>query len=149
MLALADQALVKLAGEQRDFGLAKVMAEGAAGEADLLAAAGDQQGRVQLGLAFWCLQEGRDHGWTRAMRTSVLAGKRWLCLPFPGCLVGSMRFGSMGLRAPGVGSRRFFWLLFPTLSISCLVSFQVAWFRLPLTGGWLTWAAPAVRPARL
>ena len=24
--------------------------------------------------------------------------------------------------------------LFPTLSISCLVSFQVAWFRLPLTG---------------
>ena len=60
------------------------------------------------------------------------------CLPFPGCLAGSMRCGLMGLRAPGVGSRRFFWLLFPTLSISCLVSFQVAWFRLPLTGGWLT-----------
>ena len=42
MLPLADQPLVELAGKQGDFGLAKVMAEGAAGEADLLAAAGDQ-----------------------------------------------------------------------------------------------------------
>ena len=126
VLALADQALVELASEQGDLALTEVMAEGAACEADLLAAAGDQQGRVQLGPAFWCLQEGRGHGWTRAMRTSVLAGKGWLCLPFPGCLVGSMRCGSMGLRAPGVGSHRFFWLLFPTLSISCLVRFQVA-----------------------
>ena len=41
MLALADQALVELAGEQGDFGLTKVMAEKAAGEADLIAAARD------------------------------------------------------------------------------------------------------------
>ena len=46
VLALADQPLVELAGEQGDLGLTEVMAEGAAGEADLLAAAGDQQGRV-------------------------------------------------------------------------------------------------------
>ena len=40
----------------------EVMAEGAAGEADLLAAAGGKQGRIQLGPAFWGLEEGRDHG---------------------------------------------------------------------------------------
>ena len=62
MLALADQALVELAGEQGDLGLTEVMAEGAAGEADLLAAAGGKQGRIQLGPAFWGLEEGRDHG---------------------------------------------------------------------------------------
>ena len=62
VLALADQPLVELAGEQGDFSLTEVMAEGAAGEADLLAAAGDQQGRIQLGPAFWGLQEGRGHG---------------------------------------------------------------------------------------
>ena len=62
VLALADQPLVELAGEQGDFSLTEVMAEGAAGEADLLAAAGDQQGRIQLGPAFWGLEEGRDHG---------------------------------------------------------------------------------------
>ncbi len=59
MLALADQPLVELAGEQGDLGLTKVMAEGATGEADLLTAAGDQQGRIQLGQAFWGLEEGR------------------------------------------------------------------------------------------
>ena len=73
VLALADQPLVELAGEQGDLGFTEVMAEGAAGEADLLAAAGDQQGRIQLGPAFWGLEEGRGHGWARAMRTSVLA----------------------------------------------------------------------------
>ena len=52
MLALADQPLVVLAGEQRDLGFTDVMAEGAAGQADLLAAAGDQEGRIQLGPAF-------------------------------------------------------------------------------------------------
>lgn len=41
VLALADQALVELAGEQGDFGLTKVMAEKAAGEANLIAAARD------------------------------------------------------------------------------------------------------------
>ena len=35
VLALADQPLVELAGEQGDFGLTEVMAEGAAGEAGL------------------------------------------------------------------------------------------------------------------
>ena len=35
MLALADQPLVELAGEQGDFGLTELMAEGAAGEAGL------------------------------------------------------------------------------------------------------------------
>ena len=62
VLPLVDQALVELAGEQGDLGLTEVMAEGAAGEADLLAAADDQQGRIQLGPAFWGLQEGRGHG---------------------------------------------------------------------------------------
>ena len=41
VLALADQALVELAREQGDFGLTKVMAEKAAGEANLIAAARD------------------------------------------------------------------------------------------------------------
>ena len=62
VLALADQPLVVLAGEQGDLGFTDVMAEGAAGQADLLAAAGDQQGRIQLGPAFWGLEEGRGHG---------------------------------------------------------------------------------------
>ena len=35
VLALADQPLVELAGEQGDFGLTELMAEGAAGEAGL------------------------------------------------------------------------------------------------------------------
>ena len=62
VLALADQPLVELAGEQGDPVLNEVMVEGAKGEADLLAATGDQQGRIQLGPAFWGLEEGRDHG---------------------------------------------------------------------------------------
>jgi hypothetical protein len=64
VLSLADQALVELAGEQGDPVLTEVMAERAAGEADLLAAAGDQQGRIKQGPAFWGLEEGRGHGWT-------------------------------------------------------------------------------------
>ena len=44
VLALADQPLVELAGEQGDLGFTEVMAEGAAGQADLLAAAGDEEG---------------------------------------------------------------------------------------------------------
>jgi hypothetical protein len=62
VLSLADQALVELAGEQGDFCLAKVMAEGAAGEANLLAAAGDQQGRIKLRPAFGGLEERWGHG---------------------------------------------------------------------------------------
>ena len=42
VLPLADKLLVELSGEQEDFGLTDVMAKRAAGEADLLAAAGDQ-----------------------------------------------------------------------------------------------------------
>jgi hypothetical protein len=41
VLALADQALVELAGEQGNLVVIEVMAKRAAGEADLLAAAGD------------------------------------------------------------------------------------------------------------
>ena len=62
MLSLADQALVELAGEQRDLGLTKVMAKRSAGEADLLAAAGDQQGRIELGPAFGGMEERWGHG---------------------------------------------------------------------------------------
>ena len=62
VLPLADQPLVELAGKQGDLALTEVMAEGAAGEADLFAAAGGKQGRIQLGPAFWGLEEGRDHG---------------------------------------------------------------------------------------
>ena len=62
MLALADQPLVELAGKQGDLALTEVMAKGAAGEADLLAAAGGKQVRIQLGPIFWGLQEGRGHG---------------------------------------------------------------------------------------
>jgi len=58
VLALADQAPVELAGEQGDLVVTEVMAKRTAGEADLLAAAGDQQGRIQLGPAFWGLEEG-------------------------------------------------------------------------------------------
>jgi hypothetical protein len=61
VFVLADQLLVELSGEQGGLSYTEVMAEGAAGEADLLAAAGDQLGRIQLGPAFWGLEEGRDH----------------------------------------------------------------------------------------
>ena len=61
VFALANQPLVELSGEQGGLSYTEVMAEGAAGEADLLAAAGDQQGRIQLGPAFWGLEEGRGH----------------------------------------------------------------------------------------
>ena len=62
VLPLANQPLVELSSEQGGLSYTEVMAEGAAGEADLLAAADDQQGRIQLGPAFWGLQEGRGHG---------------------------------------------------------------------------------------
>ena len=42
VLPLANQPLVELSGEQGGLSYTEVMAEGAAGEADLLAAAGDQ-----------------------------------------------------------------------------------------------------------
>jgi len=58
VLALADQAPVELAGEQGNAVATEVMAKRTAGEADLLAVAGDQQGRIQLGPAFWGLEEG-------------------------------------------------------------------------------------------
>jgi hypothetical protein len=40
VLALADQPLVELAGQQGDLAFTKVMAKRAAGQADLLASAG-------------------------------------------------------------------------------------------------------------
>ena len=42
VLTLANQPLVELSSEQGGLSYTEVMAEGAAGEADLLAAAGDQ-----------------------------------------------------------------------------------------------------------
>ena len=53
---------MELAGQQMNLCITEVMAKRAACEADLLAAAGDQEGRIQLGQAFWGLEEGRDHG---------------------------------------------------------------------------------------
>jgi len=64
VLALADQALVELAREQGDFGLTKVMAKRTAGEANLLAAARDQQGRIELRPAFGGMEERWGHGRT-------------------------------------------------------------------------------------
>lgn len=84
MLTLADQALVELAGKQGNLVVTEVMAKRAAGEADLLAAAGDQQGRIQLGPAFGGLEERWVHGRTTVMRTPVLAGKGRFCLLCPG-----------------------------------------------------------------
>ena len=84
VLALADQPLVELASEQGDLGLTEVMADGAAGEADMLPAAGDQEGRIQLGPAFWDLEEGRGHGRPCAMRTPVLAERAGFVCPARG-----------------------------------------------------------------
>jgi len=64
VLSLADQALVELAGEQGDLVVTEVMTKRTAGEADLLAAAGDQQGRIKLGPTFWGMEERRGHGQT-------------------------------------------------------------------------------------
>jgi len=64
VLSLADQALVELAGEQGDLVVTEVMAKRTAGEANLPAAAGDQQGRIQLGPAFWDMEERWSHGRT-------------------------------------------------------------------------------------
>ena len=75
MLALADQALVELAGKQRYLVVTEVKAKRSTGQADLLAAAGDQKGRIKMGPAFWGLEERWDHGQLLAMRTPVLAGK--------------------------------------------------------------------------
>lgn len=84
VLTLADQALVELAGKQGDLVVTEVMAKRAAVEADLLTAAGDQQGRIQLGPAFGGLEERWGHGQPLAMRTPVLAGKVRFCLLAPG-----------------------------------------------------------------
>ena len=73
MLALADQTLVELAGEQRDLVVTEVMAKRTTGEADLLATAGDQQGRIQPGHAFSGPKGGPSHGKPKAMQTPVLA----------------------------------------------------------------------------
>jgi len=62
VLPLADQALVELAREQRDLVVTEVMAKRATGEADLLAAAGDQQGRIKQWPAFGDLEERWGHG---------------------------------------------------------------------------------------
>jgi len=62
----------------------EVMAKRTAGEANLLAAAGDQQGRIKLGPAFWGMEERWGHGRPLAMRTAVLAGMGGVCLFGPG-----------------------------------------------------------------
>ena len=64
VLSLADQALVELAREQGDLVVTEVMAKRTAGEANLLAAAGDQQGRIKLGPAFGDMEERWGHGRT-------------------------------------------------------------------------------------
>jgi len=64
VLSLADQALVELAREQRDLVVTEVMAKRTAGEANLPAAAGDQQGRIKLGPAFGGMEERLGHGRT-------------------------------------------------------------------------------------
>jgi len=62
----------------------EVMAKRTAGEANLLAAAGDQQGRIQLGPAFGGMEERWGHCRALAMRTPVLAGRGGVCLFGPG-----------------------------------------------------------------
>jgi len=64
VLSLSDQALVELAREQGDLVVTEVMAKRTAGEANLLAAAGDQQGRIKLGPAFGGMEERLGHGRT-------------------------------------------------------------------------------------
>jgi len=107
VLALADQALVELAGEQGNLVVTEVMAKRAAGEADLLAAAGDQQGRIKQGPAFWGLEERWGHGQPLAKRTSVLAdGPAFVCLARGTWLAGRKRCCSMGLALPLAEWRR-------------------------------------------
>jgi len=85
VLAMGDQALVQVAGEQRDAVGAWVVAEEMAGYADLAAAAGAQHGLIQPGPIFDLLVAGglqtgegdRHHG-DFCGRTNVLAGGRAL-----------------------------------------------------------------------
>ena len=149
VLSLADQALVELAGKQWDLGLTKMMAKGTTGEADLLATAGDQQGRIEVGPAFWGLEERWGHGRAKIMRTPVLAGGVRFCLLGSGGLAGWKRSCSIGPAVPRAEGRRVFWPQWPTLSIRRVVSIQPPGYQLPPTGRRSTWAAQAVRPAKL
>ncbi len=149
VLSLADQALVELAREQGDLVVTEVMSEGATGEADLLATAGHQQGRIKLGPAFWGMEERWGHGWTMQMRTPVLAGRVRFCLLGSGCLAGWKRCCSIGPAVPRAEGRRVFWPQWPALSIRRVVGIQPPGHRLPPTGRRSTWADQAVRRARL
>ncbi len=81
MLALGDQALVQVAGEQRDAVGAGVVAEEVAGHAHLTATAGAEHVLIELGPVFDCFASGglqtgagdRHHG-DLYRRTPVLAG---------------------------------------------------------------------------
>jgi len=75
----------------------------------LLAAAGDQQGRIQLGPAFWDLEERWGHGRAKMMRTPVLAGGVRFCLLGSGGLAGWKRSCSIGPAVPRAEGRRVFW----------------------------------------
>ena len=127
MLPLADQALVELAREQRDLVVTEVMAKRATGEADLLAAAGDQQGRIKQGPAFGDLEERWGHGRQQAMRTPVLAGRRRFCLLGFACLPGVV------IQLPAIG-------VADTLAVVCqplLAPLFEPADPLP-TGGWVS-----------
>jgi len=81
VLAMGDQALVQVAGEQRDAVGAGVMPEKVAGHADLAAAAGEEHVLIELGPVLDCLvagglqtREGDRHHGDSCGRTPVLAG---------------------------------------------------------------------------
>jgi len=109
VLSLSDQALVELAREQRDLVFTEVMAKRTAGEANLLAAAGGQQGRIQLGPVFWDMEERWGHGRAKMVRTPVLAGGVRFCLLGSGGLPGWKRSCSIGPAVPRAEGRRDFW----------------------------------------
>ncbi len=73
VLAMGDQAPVQLAGEQRNAARCSVVPEPVAGEADLAAAAGLQQGLIKVGTGLGGEGE-RDGHRDGRRRTPVLAG---------------------------------------------------------------------------
>ena len=84
VLALADQPLVELADEQGDLGFTEVMAEGAAGEANLLARAWGKQEESCWGQLSWAWR--RDGALPVLgrlplvqLRKDWVSGARWEC----------------------------------------------------------------------
>jgi len=75
----------------------------------LLAAAGDEEGKILLGPAFWDLEERWGHGRAKMMRTPVLAGGVRFCLLGSGGLAGWKRSCSIGTAVPRAEGRRVFW----------------------------------------